>query len=936
MVATGIDIVVLGPVELSGVDLGPRRQRFVFGVLALQANRVVPVRRLTTLIWPDGGPRTAVHAVRVAVSRLRAALKDAGRGDVRIATRGDGYVLLADPACIDAGRFLAQLELARGCDDPRERITVLEAALALWTGAPLAGTAVPEIRELEHARLAARRDLIDARLAAGEGARLVPELTRLTAEHPYDEQVHGWLMLALYRAGRQADALAVYRRLRQALDLDLGIEPGQPLRDLERAILRQDPALDPHPPPASGPTAEPATEPTTGPVPAQLPPALPAFVGRAGELADLDAALTPSTTGVLVVSGTAGVGKTTLAVQWAHRVADRFPDGRLYVNLRGFDPAGTPLDPAAAVRGFLDAFAVPADRVPPTLEAQTALYRSLLADRRVLVVLDNARSAEQVRPLLPGGTRCLTVVTSRSRLAPLVAAEGATPVTLDLLTDPEARELLGRRVGRRRVDAEPVAAGEIVARCAGLPLALAVVGARVVTRPRFTLADVAGELRRPVDGLDALRAGDAHTDVRSVLSWSYRTLSTAAARLFRLLGRHPGPDVTVAAAASLAGVPAGRVREPLDELTGAHLLTEHAPGRYVTHDLLRAIAAERCDRVDPPAERTAASHRALDHYLRTAHAAAVALDPHRDAIALAPPLPGVTPEPVDDHLRALAWFDAERAVLLSAVDHAAANGFDAHVCQLAWALADVLERRGRWPEFAATQRAALAAARRAGDVGEQARAHRTLSRAYLRLRRLPDAHRHLGHAADLSRSLGDTAGQAHAHLNLAELSARQGAERDALDHARRARDLFRTAGHRSGLGLALNAVGWFHARVGEYPQALDACTGALALMRDLGDRAGQAATWDSLGYAHLHAGNRGRAVTCYRRAVALYHLLGDRYEEATSLANLGDAFAGRHASADRAADAWTRALAILDELGHPDADGVRSRLRRDYPSPARP
>jgi DNA-binding SARP family transcriptional activator/Tfp pilus assembly protein PilF len=929
-----IDIRVLGPVELRvggrPVGIGPRRLRLVLAVLALEANRLVSVDRLVELAWPEGAPRTAVHAVQVLVSRLRGVLAGVS-GEIDISTSGTGYMLRADPACVDASRFLALLEQARTAVDDAHRVALLTEALDLWSGPALSGAAPPETRErlchsLEEARLAANRDLIESRLALGEHERLILDLERLTPDHPYDEQLHRQLMLALYRAGRQADALAVYRQLRDTLRTEHGIDPSQPVRALEGAILRQDPDLDPAPARVTL-----AAQP---PVPAQLPPALAVFAGRRGTIERLDAIVgadaeaKPSAAAIAVVSGTAGVGKTTLAVQWAHRVAEHFLDGQLYVNLRGFDPAGSALEPAAALRAFLDAFAVPVARIPSGVDAQTALYRSLMAGRRILVVLDNARDADQVRPLLPGAPGCLTIVTSRNQLTSLVATEGAHCVTLDLLTDTEAHDLLSRRLGTDRVAAEPDAISEIIDRCARLPLALAIAAARAATRTAFPLTALAGELRdaSASAGLDALRAGDAATDVRAVLSWSYRSVSADAARLFRLLGQHPGPEFTVAAAASAAGLDIRSVLGSLTELVGGHLIAESGPGRYAVHDLLRAFAREQAQRTDSPDERRAAIRRTLDHYLHAAYVAARLLDSHRDPITLPSPLPGVTFDEPADHEQALSWFDVERPVLLAAVEEAAATGFDTYVWQLAWTLVDVLERRGHWDDFAATQRAALAAAYRLSDQYQQARAHRTLARAYLRLRNFAEANTHLRQAIDLSCVAGDAVGQANGHLNLAEVCARQGCGAEALDHARRARDLFEAADHVPGLTLALNAVGWFHAQLGEYRPAVDACQHALRLMEETGDRPGQAATWDSLGYAHHRAGRDAEAVRCYERAVDLYRELGDRYEEATSLTNLGDAHVAR--DVDRARSAWCRALTILDELGHPDADAIRARLTR--------
>jgi tetratricopeptide (TPR) repeat protein len=631
---------------------------------------------------------------------------------------------------------------------------------------------------------------------------------------------------------------------------------------------------------------------------------------------------------IVTIDGTAGIGKTALAVHWSHRVADRFADGQLYVNLRGFDPTGSPVSPAEAVRGFLDAFEVPLERIPASVDAQVGLYRSLLANRRVLVVLDNARDADQVRPLLPGAPGCLVVVTSRNQLAGLVAAAGAHPLTLGLPTAAEARELLARRLGPDRVAAEPRAVDEIITLCARLPLALAIVAARAATHPGFGLAVLAGQLREARGGLDEFAGADQATDARAVFSWSYRQLSPAAARLFRLLGLHPGPDVAAPAAASLAGQPVGTVRPLLAELARAHLLAERVPGRYACHDLLRAYATEQAHLLDTDAERHAAMRRLLGHYLHTAYQADRLLNPHRDdPTALAALPPDIHPEQLADHGQALAWFHAEHPVLLTVIRQGAGFDADADVWQLAWALTRFLSYQALWHDSidALGVNAALGAARRLGDPLRQAFAHRFLGCSYIRLGRYENARSHLQDALDLYRGAGDTVGAAHAHRHYSWMLERQADYRAALSHARQALDLFRDAGHEAGEARALNAIGWFHALLGDYPEALDFCQQALDLQERLGDRFGQAEILDSLGYAYHRLGRHARAVRCYRAAADLFREFDDRYNQARELTSLGDV---HHASGDlgSAGTAWRHALDLLDPLGNPDADEVRAKL----------
>ena len=453
-----------------------------------------------------------------------------------------------------------------------------------------------------------------AELRLGHAEAVIGALPGLITEYPLAEPLECLLMEALHAAGRDAEAIDRYAVVRERLAESLGADPGQELRAVYEAILRGEPRPAAPASRASGAAAADRgtadrRSPGTGCAAGGRRSCHPMCTGSPGGRSSC-ASWTPSRrTGpdapgaavvIVAIDGMAGVGKTALAVHWAHRVAALFPGGQLYVNLRGFDPNRSPVTPDEAVRGFLDALDVPPERVPATLEAQVGLYRSLLAGRRVLVLLDNASDAGQVRPLLPGAPGCVAVVTSRDQLAGLVTTAGAHPMTLDLPSADEARELLERRLGAARVAAESAAADEIIALCARLPLALAIVATRAATQPGLPLATLAAELRAAAGGLAEFTDPDLASDVRAVFSWSYRQLSPAAARLFRLLGMHPGPDIGLPAAASLAGQPAAEVRPLLTELARAHLI-ERAAGRYAFHDLLRAYAAELALALDPDA-----------------------------------------------------------------------------------------------------------------------------------------------------------------------------------------------------------------------------------------------------------------------------------------------------------------------------------------------
>ena len=663
---------------------------------------------------------------------------------------------------------------------------------------------------------------------------------------------------------------------------------------------------------------------TAGPapaIPAQLPMDAYGFTGRLAQLDALDAVVAaadeqPTALLISAIGGTAGIGKTALAVHWAHRVADRFPDGQLYVNMRAFAPTGVPVAPHEAVRGFLEALGVPPSRIPAGPDAQVALYRSQLAAKRVLVVLDNALDAEQVRPLLPGAPGCAVVVTSRNQLTSLVAAEGAHPVSLDVLAPGEARQLFIRRIGPVRVAAEPEAVDALAAACCGLPLALTIVAARAVIQPGRSLATLAAELADTRDGLDGLSAGDATTDVRAVFSWSYRAVTPAAARLFRLLGLHRAADIGVDAAAGLAGLVPAEARPLLAELARAHLVSEHTPGRFTFHDLLRAYAGELARHTDPDEGRRAAVQRLLDHYVHRAGAAARQLEPGLDSGG------GVEPGGRDT---ALAWFATEHAALLAAVDQATASGRDAHTVQLAQSLYSFLEQRGHWHDLVRVQSAAIEAAHRLGEPATESRAYRNLASADIRLGRFDEARGHLREAIDLAARAGDVGAQASAHYSLAYLWDQQRDFRAALRENEQAMALYQAAGHRRGQARALAAVGWYHVQFGEHRAALATCQQAIPLFEEIEDRLGLAGNLDTIGLAHRNLGEYTEALTSYRRAIEISRSLGNRYYEGVQLADLGDTHLAL-GDRDAAREAWSAGLAILEDLRHPEAGDVRRRL----------
>ena len=938
------------------VSVSAPRQRVLLAALLLGAGRVVSQDNLAEVLWegePPAGARGALHS---AVQRLRSTLGPSG-ADL-IETRPPGYLIRVGDGEFDVREFsalAARGHAAAAAGTWAQAAGLLREALGLWRGEPLAdvpsqllrGREAPAIKDQ---RLQALVTRIDADLHLGRHGEILAELRQLVTAHPLQEQFHAQLMLSLYRSGRQADALAAYQDVRRVLAGELGIDPGPELRLLHQRILAADSELllaaSSEPSGPSGPSgaAEPPGPSGTGPasavsatlrppapvVPRQLPTATRHFTGRAAALKALTALAAEAAearygTVISVIDGTAGIGKTTLALHFAHKVAGQFPDGQLYVNLRGFDPAGPQMTSVEAIRLFLDGLAVSAARIPAGLDAQAALYRSLLVGKRMLVLLDNARDVDQVRPLLPASPGCLVIITSRSQLTGLVAAEGASPLTLEVLTDAEAQELLRRALGPDRVADDPDAAGALIQLCARLPLALSIAAARTYSQPWLSLAALADDLRDARGRLDALDAGHATANVRAVLSWSYEQLDPAAARLFRLLGLHAGPDISAAAAASLAGLPLDEGRRRLGELTRAHLLAEHVPGRFWCHDLLRAYAAELTQSADSEAERRAAAGRMLDHYLHTAHSAALQARSINSPLMLAALAPGAEAERISDAVQAMAWFEAEHRVLMAATGRALEAGFYTHAWQLVWTLSDFLDMRGRWHDWAAAEQIALAATQRLGDREAQASVHQRFGYASGRIGRYEDAHAHLGLALSIHTERGDHAGQAYVHNSLAITLSYQGRHGEALGHARQSLESYTAAGDRAGQAQALNSVGWLSAVVGDHQQAVSYCERSLDLFRDLGSTEGEASALDSLGYAHQQAGHHAEATACYQQALELHRKAGSRWGVGDTLGHLGDAC---HAAGkpEEARTFWEEALAILADLHAPEADQIRAKL----------
>ncbi|WP_158889522.1 AfsR/SARP family transcriptional regulator [Amycolatopsis anabasis] len=940
-----VEFRLLGELELlvdgHPVRIGHTRERAVLLALLADLNRPVPLDELADRIWGERLPRRPRDALYGHLSRLRSALADLDTVTVR--KQPGGYALTADPATVDLHRFSDGVTRARASTDDRRALELFDQALALWRGQPLAEGDTPwlvALRDtLNRRRREAELDRNDVRLRLGQHAELLTDLSARAEESRLDERLAGQLILALYRSGRQAEALTHYEQIRTRLAEELGTDPSPPLRRLHERILTADPAIET---PASLPGRV---------VPRQLPAMPPSFTGRTAELAALD-----STTPISVVSGGGGIGKTWLALRWAHDHADEFPDGQLYVNLRGFDPVERPLSPSAAIRGFLDALGVPPAGIPADLDAQAGLYRSLMADRRLLVVLDNARDTAQVTPLLPGGGTVL--ITSRHRLGGLLTTHGARPLPLDVLDNIQARNLLIRHLGASRVAAEPEAVGEISRHCAGLPLALGIIAARAAAHPEFPLTALATELRDT--RLDALDAGELPADLRAVFAASVHALAHETATAFGLLALAPGTDIGLPATAALLDLPLPRTRTVLRELESAHLVRQYVPGRYRMHDLVRLYATE----LPTTADKTVALTRLFDYYRYAASVAADHLSPHEPYRR--PPIPEPTGPPIEfaDFRDARAWLDTERSTLLAVAAHAAAHGWRRHAWHLSITLFRYLDWNAHYHDALTLHTIALDAAR--GTEGE---GHALGCRGFtlVRLGRYAEALADSHKALALFRGTGGLAGETSVSASLGIIHDQLGQYDQAIKHYEHALATARRAGHRSHEGTALNNLGDLHRKLGHYEMAAEHLHAGLAIVRELQNWSLGAIILTSLGALHQETGRFAEARKCFQHAlpdardgshsleVEVLNQLGELalvtddpdearkhyrqaetlsceigYRQAQAIACHGLARAhrelGEPAEARRHAEA---ALGLYTALGLPEADAVRAFLTDD-------
>ncbi|MFC9177044.1 MULTISPECIES: BTAD domain-containing putative transcriptional regulator [Streptomyces] len=953
-----VEFQVLGPLEVRAdgnrVPLaGARRQRLLAGLLTAP-NSMVPMGRLIEAVFGDEPPDTAVKQVQNSVSVLRERLHDSER--LLIVTEESGYRICVRENELDSLQFTTRLAESRrraAEDDLDGAISMIGSALGLWRGPALDGLGSEALMgpaaRLEEQRLGALELCARWRLEFGQHQEVVDELSDLALSHPLREGLHAQLITALDRCGRRAEALHAFHRLSTSLVQELGVGPGAGLQRLHEQILagHSQPGRPPRPrrgdstrPVTTLPTPRTAAATSASPAPRQLPHAIRDFTGRTDHLAALDALLPPGGeelgSGQAVVisalDGSGGVGKTTLAVYWAHRVQHRFPDGTLHTDLRGYGP-GRPATAAEVLDDFLVALGVPPAAVPAGTGARSGLYRTMAAGRRILIVLDNANSSEQVRALLPGTPGCMVLVTSRDSLSGLVVTEAAHRLTVDVLTNSEATALVVGIIGPHRAATESSAVDDLVGLCAGLPLALRIAAGRAAAHPNITVADIVAELTDEDSALDALsRNQDPRAAVRTVFTWSYDQLTPPQARLFRHLGLHPGPDISTPAAAALAGLTPREARSLLSALADAHLIEPVARDRYRFHDLLRAYAAELAHHRDTERDHQHAREAVLTWYTHTAHTADRQIYPTCTRLTttlITPP----HPHPHTDRDRAWDWLTTERTNLVAALHHAVDHRLDQHAVQLIDALG-FLVLTGAWEDRISTATAALHSARRTGAPEQEANVLLARGEALAHLRR-PEAEPDLTHAATLAQDTGNIHLQIAARTELGQVTRRQNRLTEALRHFENALTLSRGFGPGRWEAVTEGNLADLHADLGNHHQAIDHGTRSARLRRAIGDTDGEACALATVARGWQGTGDHHTALTHARHAVDLGRTSIGSHEEtlarpltilATSLHHLG------HAA--EAVACWREAAQIYADKGlDADANALHRHIRTATPPP---
>lgn len=911
-------VQVLGPVRVwRGGDqlrVGPTGRRAVLGLLALAVGRPLSRAEILDALWRDRPPSSAVNVIQSHVTKLRRVLepdRPPRAPSAVLPAVGDGYALHVPPDAVDLGRSRRLVATAAGArreGNLPAAAAHLREALGLWAGAPLADVPFladhPAVTSLVTERWATVARYGEVMLAAGGAAEVLPLLEQAAAALPLDEDAHARLIRAYHATGQRGRAFAAYHETRRRLADELGVDPGADLAAAHAELLRD--------PPAPGAAQAPEhRQRIIVPTPAQLPADVPGFTGRTAELSELDRLAVDGSGAVVIsaVSGTAGVGKTALVVHWAQRVRDRFPDGQLYVDLRGFGP-DPPVPAGDALARFLSALGVSGPDIPPDVDDRAARYRTETSDRRLLVVLDNAADGEQVRPLLPGSATCTVLVTSRDSLAGLVARFGARRLDLGLLPHGDARSLLRLLIGAR-VPAEPRAADVLAEQCARLPLALRVAAELAVARPDTTVHELTVELadrRRRLDLLDA--NGDPRAALRAVFSWSCHQLPPDAARVLRLLGLHPATEYDAHAAAALIDAELADARRLLDLLTRAHLVTRDAAGRYGMHDLLRAYAVDLATEHETERDVRAALGRLFDHYAHTASRAMDVAYPFETGHRPEPPAARTAVPDLGAAGAAEAWLDAE----LDTVLVTAAHGGSDHIRHQAATLHRHLRSRGQYVQATALQRHALEAARTAGDRAAELDALNALGHIHRMRARYDPAATCYRQALILAGDLADPAGELQALLGLGNIDRLQGRYGQSSDTMVRALRVARQLGHRVGQQTALLGIAHVQYCQGGYLPAAERFGQALDIARDLGDRIGEMIALIGLGYVHRLRGRCDPAAAGLDLALQVARQLRQPHGELIALVGLGDVarVRGRYGPAT---DNYRQALDIATRIG---------------------
>jgi DNA-binding SARP family transcriptional activator len=971
---------ILGPLRVRAqtreAPVTAAREQVLLAMLLFNADNTVPLERLIDGLWSGEPPRNARSQLHSCVSRLRKHLTEGGLPGQVLVTDPAGYRLRADANAVDLLEFRALVVEARAAAVDQRRAEArnrYRAALALWRGPALAGIDRPAVRRaaagLDEERARALEECIEVELALGGAGELVSELTDLVHEYPYRESLHAALMLALYRADRQADALAAYQRIRRTLVAELGQEPAPALRELHQRILSGDQTLrSARAGDAAGPDPP---SPTAGHC---LPRTLDDFTGRHADLAWLlETASQPDPYAplVLAIDGMPGVGKTSLAVRAAHLLKARFPDGQLFIDLHGHSEH-RPVEPSAALGTLLRQLGVPAAQIPAELDERAARWRAELATRRVLVVLDNAATNAQATPLLPASPGCLALVTSRRRLVDL---DGARPRSVDTLDPTDAVTLLERIAGRRVAD-EPDAAAEVAKRCGYLPLALRLAAARLAHRPRWRVQDLANRLSDPATPLTELSTGDR--SVADAFALSYGQLPPASQRMFRLLGLHPGEHFDAYTAAALAGLRLNDAQHMLDELVDAHLVQEAAANRYRLHDLLRTYATELVTSTDPDSDRHTAMGHLLDHYLHAAAAAANHLESSDSQRNFRPGEP-LRPDLIaKHHMRGTDWLEAERPILVAMVQCGAAHGRHQYTWQIARAMWRFLELRGHLDDLSMTHRLGLTAAVHLGDTHAAATMHNVLARAYARIGDLDKAIDHARRMLLERQKTGNRIDEAIARRNIAILYAQNGNHAEAVAECERALTAARLSGDPQTLATTVSNAGDLHLTLGQYDKALQLSRHGLLLAREVGDdeliaiglgnvgrvrarlgqpeaarrlllaalgarrrtgnRHGEAETLNDLGTVHRALGDLDEAIACHHHALTIMREAGFRQSEYDANNELGQTLreAGHVAAAlELHEDALAGTMKIRHKYGQARAhDGIAACVRNTDPATA--